>query len=76
MEQHTFTEVLVLQDYRPTGPAGAFQLDPEARLPDTFVLEPVMEHRFGTRIARISRLLRIEPEKPKTGASGNLSQGS
>lgn len=54
-----------MQTYRPVGPNGGFQLDPGDRLPDSFVLEPVTEKRFGTHISRISRVIAIVPvEKP------------
>ncbi|MFZ9682449.1 MAG: glycosyltransferase family 39 protein [Cephaloticoccus sp.] len=64
LDQHTFREVLVMQKFRPSGAEGDYQLDPEDRLPDTFVLEPVRERRFGTSITRISRLVRINPAPP------------
>ncbi len=61
LDQHTFEEVLVTQIYRPVGPKGGFQLEPADRLPDNFILEPVIERRVGTHAIRISRLLRIDP---------------
>jgi len=65
IDQRTFKEILVMQTYRPVGPNGGFQLDPGDRLPDSFVLEPVTEKRFGTHISRISRVIAIVPvEKP------------
>lgn len=66
MRQHTFREVLVMQSYQPLGAKGGFQLDPADRLPDSFVLEPVKEHRFGTSLTRISRLVRVEESADKT----------
>ena len=68
LRQHTFGEVLVMQNYRPVGPDGGFQLDPLDRLPDNFVLEPVLERRFGTHIARISRVKELQPN-PVTALS-------
>lgn len=65
LANHTFRDVLVFQRYRPTGAAGEFQLDPADRLPDWFVLEPVTEKRFGTRIDRLSRLTAITPPPPE-----------
>lgn len=59
LEQHTFSDVLVMQTYLPIGPDGGFRLDPEDRLPDSFELEPLIERRFGTHIARISRVKAI-----------------
>ncbi|MDP1579998.1 MAG: hypothetical protein Q8M02_06950 [Candidatus Didemnitutus sp.] len=58
-DHHTFDEVLVMQIYRPIGPDGGFQLEPEDRLPAAYVLEPVAERRFGSRLARISRVAEI-----------------
>ncbi len=60
-----------MQTYRPVGPEGGFQLDPLDRLPDNFLLEPVIERRFGSHISRISRVKEILPvEKPvETDAS-------
>ncbi len=71
LDQHTFKEILVMQTYRPVGPEGGFQLDPLDRLPDNFLLEPVIERRFGSHISRISRVKEILPvEKPvETDAS-------
>lgn len=62
LANQTFRDVLVFQKFRPTGAEGAFQLDPVDRLPDWFVLEPLAEHRFGTRIDRVSRLVEIRPD--------------
>lgn len=69
-DHHTFKEVLVVQKYRPTGPEGDYKLDPEDRLPENFVLEPVRERRFGTSITRISRLVEIKPAAPLETATG------
>ena len=57
MEERRFTEVLVMQTFRPTTADGDFQLRPEDRLPKGFELEFLAEHRMGTRITRISRLV-------------------
>ncbi|MDP2138191.1 MAG: glycosyltransferase family 39 protein, partial [Candidatus Didemnitutus sp.] len=59
LDHHTFDEALVTQIYRPTSADGGFQIDPEDRLPTSYVLEPVSERSFGTRIARISRVTEI-----------------
>ncbi|HVU32615.1 MAG TPA: glycosyltransferase family 39 protein [Opitutaceae bacterium] len=64
LENHTFREILVTQMLRPTSAAGDYQLDPADRLPDWFVLQPVAEHRFGTRLDRVSRLVEIQPRPP------------
>lgn len=62
IDAHTFREVLVFQKYRPTDAQGDFQLDPADRLPDSFVLEPIVERRFGTRLDRVSRVVMIRSE--------------
>jgi hypothetical protein len=67
LDQHTFSEVLVLQAWRPVGPEGGFQLEPHDRLPDAYVLEPVAERRFGGHLARISRVVRIDLPAPTVG---------
>lgn len=59
--QRTFREVLVCQAYLPTRVDGGFQVVPGDRLPDGFVLEPIVERRFGARLARISRLVEVKP---------------
>ncbi|PTX95542.1 hypothetical protein [Opitutus sp. ER46] len=68
----TFREMLVFQRYRPTSAKGEFQLDPADRLPDWFVLEPIAERRFGTRLDRVSRLVEIrsDPASPPAPAPG------
>ncbi|MCF7687612.1 MAG: glycosyltransferase family 39 protein [Cephaloticoccus sp.] len=63
LAQHTFAEILVTQNYRPVNRDGGFQLDPIDRLPSEYVLEPVLERRFGTHIARISRVKELLPVK-------------
>jgi len=65
LDQHTFQEVLVMQTYRPIGPRGGFQLEPADRLPDNFILEPVIERRVGTHAIRISRLVRVDEPTTK-----------
>jgi hypothetical protein len=84
LAQHTFAEALVLQIYHPVGAAGGFQLDPNDRLPDAYVLEPVSERRFGAHLARISRVVEINlpatepnpPAAPKPGQGGPAPAGS
>lgn len=64
-----FTEILVTQGSRPTSREGDYELLPEDRLPDWFQLELLAERRFGTKLARISRLVavRLPPDfKPST----------
>lgn len=68
-DRGTFREVLVMQLYRPTDSEGRFHLDPNDRLPDSFVLEPVTERHIGARIARISRLVEIRPSPPRANGT-------
>jgi hypothetical protein len=64
LEEHLhlpdFNEILVTQSMRPTSPDGQFQLVPEEALPDWIHLELVAERRFGTKLARISRVVSID----------------
>ena len=62
MAQGTFHEVLVAQALRPTTPEGKFGVDPDDVLPDNFRLELLAEKRFGGRMARLSRLVAVDPE--------------
>ncbi len=64
MRQGTFREVLVAQALRPTSAEGKFGIDPDDILPPNFHLETVAERRFGARLARISRIVSIDPEPP------------
>jgi hypothetical protein len=59
LDHHTFDEVVVCQGYRSTGADSGFQLDPLDRLPESFVLEPIVERRWAGRIARLSRVVEI-----------------
>lgn len=59
LDHHTFDEVIVLQTLRPTTADGDFQLEPNDRLPDSFVLEPLAERQWGSHLARISRVRQI-----------------
>lgn len=59
LDHHTFDEVIVGQALHAVGPDGGFQVDPLDRLPESFVLEPVVERRWGGRIARLSRVVQI-----------------
>jgi hypothetical protein len=60
LARHTFGEILVMQSLRPTTSRGDHQLVPEEELPPGFRLELITEKRFGTKIARISRLVAVE----------------
>ncbi|MDB4474019.1 glycosyltransferase family 39 protein [Opitutaceae bacterium] len=69
LTQPMFDEILVSQSLRPTSVDGYHEVVLEERLPDRFELELVEERRFGTRIARISRLIAIAPKSPIEGSS-------
>lgn len=71
LHEPTFHEILVLQGARPSTPEGDFSIVPEDRLPDGFKLELIAEKRFGTKLARISRLVSIQ-----LSAEGNPSAAS
>jgi len=59
LDKHTFGEILVMQSLRPTSVRGEHRLVPEEELPPGFTLELITEKRFGTKIARISRLVAV-----------------
>ena len=61
LTQPLFDEILVSQSLRPTSIDGFHEVVLEERLPEQFELELLTERRFGTRIARISRLVAINP---------------
>lgn len=76
-----FSEILVTQGARPTSLEGDYQIPPDEVLPAWFHLELVAERRFGTKLARISRLVAIDlpgdykpstspPVTSEAGASG------
>jgi hypothetical protein len=54
-----FREILVTQGMRPASREGDYELPPEDRLPEWFELELLAERRFGTKLARISRLVAV-----------------
>ena len=62
LAQGTFREILVAQALRPTTREGKFGVDPDDLLPDGFRLETLAEKRFGGRMARVSRLVAVDPE--------------
>jgi len=64
MESGGFAEIIVTQELRPISAEGPQELVPEDQLPASFHLETIAEHRFGAKIARISRLVAIEPSPP------------
>jgi hypothetical protein len=61
MEQGTFQEVIVTQSLRATTPEGNMGVDSEDLLPARFRLETLAERRFGGRVGRISRLVKVDP---------------
>jgi hypothetical protein len=60
MKLPDFQEILVTQSARPTTVDGDYQLVPDDTLPEWFHLELLAERRFGTKLARISRLVAID----------------
>lgn len=61
LETGTFREILVTQSFRPSTRDGLHQMVPEDMLPAGFMLEPLAERRFGTKLTRISRLVAVPP---------------
>ncbi|MES1194308.1 MAG: hypothetical protein ABUL65_00350, partial [Opitutus sp.] len=59
LQDNTFTEILVMQTFRPTSVDGDYQMNPSDRLPKGFETEMLAERRLGTRITRISRLVAV-----------------
>jgi len=66
MGQGTFKDVLVSQALRPTSKDGQFGIDPDDLMPPSYHLQTIAEKRFGMRIARLSRIVSIDPEPPGT----------
>jgi hypothetical protein len=64
MGQGTFRDVLVAQALRPTSRQGEFGIDPDDLMPPGYHLQTIAEKRFGMRIARLSRIVSIDPEEP------------
>jgi hypothetical protein len=64
MGQGTFKDVLVAQALRPTSKQGDFGVDPDDLMPPGYHLQTIAEKRFGMRIARLSRIVSIDPEAP------------
>ena len=71
LQQPLFREILVMQSLRPATAAGDHQLVPEERLPSNFHLELLAEKRFGTKLARISRLVAVDLPAEPPAAAGN-----
>ena len=55
----TFQKILVMQSFRPTTAEGNYQMEPSDRLPKGFKIETLAERRFGTKLARISRVVAV-----------------
>lgn len=64
-----FREILVMQSLRPVSREGQHQLWPDDAVPAGFELEPLVEHRFGTKIIRISRLVAVKTVAPAVKVS-------
>jgi hypothetical protein len=60
LQMPDFSEILVTQGARPTTREGQYQVPPDEVLPPWFRLELIAERRFGTKLARISRLVAVE----------------
>lgn len=71
LEEKNFTEILVMQSFRPSTPDGDHQMVPEDKLPKGFAIQPLAERRFGTKLTRISRLVSVTlpPAKPARAAA-------
>jgi hypothetical protein len=65
MGQGTFKDVLVSQAIRPTSKEGAIRVDPDDLMPPNYHLQTIAEKRFGGRIARLSRIVSIDPSRPR-----------
>jgi Dolichyl-phosphate-mannose-protein mannosyltransferase len=61
LSQGTFREVLVLQSLKPSSAKGEYGVEPGDLMPASYHLETLAEKRFGTSIARISRIVSIDP---------------
>ena len=59
LQDGVFTEILIMQTFRPTSADGDYQMNPEDRLPKGFAIEQLAERRLGTRVTRISRLVAV-----------------
>jgi len=66
LQESQFTEILVMQSFRPTTGDGDHAMVPEDKLPPGFELEILAERRFGTKLTRISRLVGVD--LPPAGA--------
>ena len=62
--QGTFKDVLVAQALRPTSGKGEFGVDPDDLMPPGYHLQTIAEKRFGMRLARVSRIVSIDPLPP------------
>jgi hypothetical protein len=74
LHEPSFREILVLQGARPTTIDGDYEVVPDDRLPAGFKMELIAEKRFGTKLARISRLVSVDlpAASPAEGKAGEL----
>ncbi len=81
LDMPDFQEILVTQSLRPTTREGNFEIEPGDVLPEWFKTEPLAERRFGTKLARISRLVAVnlppdfKPSTPPPMTSGEAVSG-
>ena len=71
LSQGTFKEVFVIQTMRATSPNGQFGVEPADAMPPEFHLEVIAQKRFGSNIARLSRIVSIDPTPPKEAGQGD-----
>jgi Flp pilus assembly protein protease CpaA len=62
--QGTFKDVIVFQLVRPSTVNGDYGIDPNDLMPPSYHLETLAEKRFGANLARISRIVSIDPAPP------------
>lgn len=61
LAQGTFREVLVFQTLKPSSAKGEFGVEPGDAMPSNYHLQTLAERRFGSNIARVSRIVSIDP---------------
>lgn len=64
LRHKSFEEVLVTQTLIPTSADGDYRVAKATVMPPEFVLEPIAERRFGSRLQRISVLREIKVDAP------------
>ena len=66
----SFQEIIVTQHFVPLGAEGGWMLGSDSRLPAGVTLQPLAEHRFGSKLQRVSRVIDVQsvslptPESP------------